>query len=277
MHQYSNASCAHATLAFAEGPMQEDPVRHQTYWRDCGPCLKARHGQHGCNTTSLLQSLKSLVTQAQQRPSFDLCHGLSELVAEEKTRRQTGQGKDEYESLWDGHAPGRGAKDGNEDDSWHGTFEDYLEQIQKQGCWATYLECFALSAALYRTILILNDWGEVWHFVQEGHDDAICLFYQEHIGHYEFLDGPVEAELRHWSVQHAGAKGARAAGGGGRSQPSPKSLRLSDFGTPNSKISARSPTAKANLPVRIFVQAIQILAALKLCILQMQISAAQHF
>ena len=159
--------------------------------------------------------------------------------------------KDEYESLWDGHAPGRGAKDGNEDDSWHGTFEDYLEQIQKQGCWATYLECFALSAALYRTILILNDWGEVWHFGQEGNDDAICLFYQEHIGHYEFLDGPVEAELRHWSVQHAGAKGARAAGRGGRSQPSPKSLRLSDFGTPNSKISAHSPTAKAKQPASI--------------------------
>ena len=93
MHQYSNASCAHATLAFAEGPMQEDPVRHQTYWRDCGRCFKARHGQHGCNTTSLLQSLKSLVTQAQQRPSFDLWHGLSELVAAETTRRQTGQGK----------------------------------------------------------------------------------------------------------------------------------------------------------------------------------------
>ena len=123
------------------------------------------------------------------------------------------------------------------DPNWVGNFQTYLSAIQKQGTWATYLECFALATALRRTILVLADDGQVWHFAHEETVPAICLFYQEDIGHYEFLAGEVEQELRQWATRHNGPGDRRAVGGA-------KSLCLSDFGTPSSK-SHRRQTATA--------------------------------
>lgn len=133
---------------------------------------------------------------------------------------------EEYEALWDRLAPGHPRKAG--DDDWNGTFFDYLDGLQIAGCWATYLECFALAASLNRTLLILTNEGEVWAFDNENGNAAICLYFDSDVGHYEFLLGPVEEELRQWAKQHSGRTG-NVGCGGGRGSSSPKSVQLSDF------------------------------------------------
>lgn len=133
---------------------------------------------------------------------------------------------EEYEALWDRLAPGHPRKAG--DDDWNGTFFDYLDGLQIAGCWATYLECFALAASLNRTLLILTNEGEVWAFDNENGNAAICLYFDSDVGHYEFLLGPVEEELRQWAKQHSGRAG-NVGCGGGRGSSSPKSVQLSDF------------------------------------------------
>ena len=113
------------------------------------------------------------------------------------------------------------------DDDWDGTFLDYLDGLQISGCWATYLECFALAASLHRAFLILTRQGEVWSFDRENGNAAICLYFDPDVGHYEFLLGPVEEELRQWAKQHSGRTG-KVACGGGRGGISKRSVLASD-------------------------------------------------
>ena len=60
--------------------------------------------------------------------------------------------------------------------AWKGAFDDYLDAIQKRGAWATYLECFAASASLQRTILVLHDDGKVWEFHRTDEKAAISFY-----------------------------------------------------------------------------------------------------
>ena len=158
--------------------------------------------------------------------------------------------KAEYAALWDGRAPGSNSPD--DEQAWEGSFDDYLAGIRLNGCWATYLECFALAAGLQRDIVMLTETGEVWHFPHEGHDPAVCLYFDTAIGHYEYLAGPVEKELRSWAKRHEGPSAPKAAGGGGSAnRPAsirlslfastpPRSLQLSNFATPKCKSVKRS-------------------------------------
>eukprot|EP00435_Cladocopium_sp_Y103_P053831 s1118_g17.t1 len=71
--------------------------------------------------------------------------------------------KAEYAALWDGRAPGSNSPD--DEQPWDGSFDDYLAGIRLSGCWATYLECFALAAGLQRDIFMLTEKGDVWHIM----------------------------------------------------------------------------------------------------------------
>ena len=63
---------------------------------------------------------------------------------------------------------------------------------------ACYLECFALSTALRRSILVCTSKGAVWVFPHDESNglEPICLFFNAAIQHYEFMDGPVAPELK---------------------------------------------------------------------------------
>ena len=91
--------------------------------------------------------------------------------------------KIEHIQLWEQRELGKPAEDG--DPNRKGAFDDYLDVIQKQGAWATYLECFALSASLQRAILVLCDVVKAWECRRANEEAAIFLYHQETIGHYE--------------------------------------------------------------------------------------------
>ena len=91
---------------------------------------QATQEQRNQSDAVLLQSLKSLVTQAQERPSFDLWHGLSELVAAETTRRQTGQRKQhtqQRQKQWDWPQP-RAREQNNGNKQQHDRRKPWQEQ-----------------------------------------------------------------------------------------------------------------------------------------------------
>ena len=104
-----------------------------------------------------------------------------------------------------------------------------------------------MPTALHRTILVLTEEGEVWHFAHDEQDRAICLYYQQNLGHYEYLAGEVEQELRQWSVQHRGPADRRAARGG------PGSLCLSDFESPATKKAKSTSKSVSSLALTDFV------------------------
>ena len=64
-------------------------------------------------------------------------------------------------------------------------------------------------------------------FTHGGKGRAICLFYDDQVGHYEWIDGDVLDELMFWATPH---QGTRLQGGGKRSHVSADgSIRLADF------------------------------------------------
>ena len=128
---------------------------------------------------------------------------------------------EEYSVMWDGVRAGAQ----NNDDNWSGDFTAYIDELQLSGVWACYLECFALSTALRRSILVCTSKGDVWVFPHDESNglDPICLFFNAAIQHYEFMDGPVAPELKRWAKKHGKE---RLTGGGAGSEDS---LRLADF------------------------------------------------
>ena len=64
------------------------------------------------------------------------------------------------------------------------------------------------------------------------------------IQHYEFMDGPVEDELRSWSKKHGPE---RLSGGGGDVSSSCSSLRLADFASVQSHAASVMPGSEPRL------------------------------
>ena len=90
------------------------------------------------------------------------------------------------------------------------------------------LELHAAAHVLRRDIYVLD--GEVKSFTHGGKGRAICLFYDDQVGHYEWIDGDV---MMFWATPH---QGTRLQGGGKRSHASTdgslrplRLLRLADF------------------------------------------------
>ncbi|CAE7429373.1 unnamed protein product [Symbiodinium microadriaticum] len=74
------------------------------------------------------------------------------------------------------------------------------------------LELHAAAHVLRRDIYVLD--GEVKSFTHGGKGRAICLFYDDQVGHYEWIDGDV---MMFWATPH---QGTRLQGGGKRSHAS---------------------------------------------------------
>ena len=123
----------------------------------------------------------------------------------------------DYEALWD--------KKDSKGNEFKGSFQQYLDNMQKCGTWAGYLEVFALANALRRKIQILHyEKGNVWTFNEDYTKKPINLLFLETVGHYEFLDGPIDEELQSRESTIVAAeqiKNCNVRGGG--------SLRLTDF------------------------------------------------
>ena len=147
---------------------------------------------------------------------------------------------EEYAAIWDGLKPG--AKDKEASGDWKGSFEDYVAGIKLCGTWCCYLELTALAHALKRDFYVLNSKGEVKGFCHCGQRRPICLYYDEQVGHYEWIEGDVEDELKFWATPHEGKRLV----GGGRSTTShaSSSLRLADFA---SAASSRPRSSRRNV------------------------------
>ena len=73
-------------------------------------------GRDSTRDASLLQALKSLVTQAQQKPSFDLWDGLTQLIAKETRRRQEAKDMKQQNTH---KGKGRNTQNWRSDTHWH--------------------------------------------------------------------------------------------------------------------------------------------------------------
>ena len=217
-----------APKSAAEKPQSKEPhAPHFAGWMPRQAIRVPNDGKGDCLFIAVQQAL-SVLEPTKKRTSKQI---------RAFTAAHMAQHSAEYEALWDGRGPGGKEED---DDSWGTTFQDYLQGMRMAGCWGTYLECFALARGLNRDLLILSEDGEVLNFEQNCTEPAICLFFSEKAGHYEYLQGPVEAELRQWAIKHQGRGGAKVRGGG-----CDRSVRLSDFASSSNRVSVKTRPSQA--------------------------------
>ena len=216
----------------AEDNTNQPVKKKKRGWLPKNAQIVTNEGAGNCLFLAVAQALMSVEKEKKKRTGRQI----RQFVAEFMNRHAQ-----EYEALWDEAKP----ITENPLESWNGTFTEYLTAMRTNGTWGTYLECFALSHALQRNILVLNsNKNEVWNFRADTSSAAICLlFSDEGGGHYEFINGDVEDDLWAWAKEHTGRGSSGQKGGA-------KSLALTDFASTNAtpRKNLKRPRSPANTP-----------------------------
>ena len=125
------------------------------------------------------------------------------------------------------------------------TFDVYLKQQQKSGTWATTLEVEAAALGLRQRIYVIDkDSGKVVLLNEEGASGHIAMLYSHAEGHFEWISGSDEDQLKAHTIPDTIPQAFRA----GASTPA-----LTDFASTRQKTNRTSQAAaakSATLPTR---------------------------